>query len=177
MQAVKGVDFEVAAGGFLGPNGAGETTTIHMLCTLVKPTAGERRRPRCRHRGAATVACSQGLIMILLGPAVHVHYNVPLILGIFGLQLLLAFAITAFGVMIAIRITQMQAFFGVMQMIVVPMFFISGALCPVSFHPAQVSRSSGGAVQCWCGVVDFLRFGDAIGNRQVLGGDGRPAEG
>jgi ABC-2 type transport system ATP-binding protein len=44
FEAVKGVDFEVAAGevfGFLGPNGAGKTTTINMLCTLAKPTSGE----------------------------------------------------------------------------------------------------------------------------------------
>jgi ABC-2 type transport system permease protein len=85
--------------------------------------------------GGATVACSQGIIMILLGPAVGVDYNVTLILGIFGLQLLLAFTITAFGVMIAVRIKQMQSFFGVMQMIVTPMFFISGALFPVDGLP------------------------------------------
>jgi ABC-2 type transport system ATP-binding protein len=43
VHAVRGVNFEVAAGevfGFLGPNGAGKTTTINMLCTLVKPTEG-----------------------------------------------------------------------------------------------------------------------------------------
>jgi ABC-2 type transport system ATP-binding protein len=43
LEAVRGVDFEVAAGevfGFLGPNGAGKTTTINMLCTLARPTAG-----------------------------------------------------------------------------------------------------------------------------------------
>ncbi len=43
VEAVRGVDFEVAMGevfGFLGPNGAGKTTTINMLCTLVKPTGG-----------------------------------------------------------------------------------------------------------------------------------------
>ncbi len=43
VEAVRGVDFEVAVGevfGFLGPNGAGKTTTINMLCTLVKPTGG-----------------------------------------------------------------------------------------------------------------------------------------
>jgi ABC-2 type transport system permease protein len=85
--------------------------------------------------GGATVACSQGIIMILLGPLVGVHYNVLLILGIFGLQLLLAFTITAFGVMIAVRIKQMQSFFGVMQMIVMPMFFISGALFPAAGLP------------------------------------------
>jgi ABC-2 type transport system permease protein len=89
--------------------------------------------------GGATVACTQGVIMILLGPAVGVDYNALLILGIFGLQLLLAFAITAFGVMIAIRIKQMQAFFGVMQMIVMPMFFISGALFPASGLPGWLT--------------------------------------
>jgi ABC-2 type transport system ATP-binding protein len=43
IEAVKGIDFDVAAGetfGFLGPNGAGKSTTIKMLCTLVNPTAG-----------------------------------------------------------------------------------------------------------------------------------------
>ncbi len=89
--------------------------------------------------GGATVACSQGVIMILLGPLVGVPYNVVLILGIFGLQLLLAFTITAFGVMIAVRIKQMQAFFGVMQMIVMPMFFISGALFPVANLPTWLA--------------------------------------
>jgi ABC-2 type transport system permease protein len=85
--------------------------------------------------GGATVACSQGVIMILLGPLVGVYYNALLILGIFGLQLLLAFTITAFGVMIAVRIKQMQSFFGVMQMIVMPLFFISGALFPATGLP------------------------------------------
>jgi ABC-2 type transport system permease protein len=34
--------------------------------------------------------------------------------------------------MIAVRIKQMQSFMGVMQMIVTPMFFISGALFPAA---------------------------------------------
>ena len=89
--------------------------------------------------GGATVACTQGVIMILLGPLVGVPYNVFLILGIFGIQLLLAFTITAFGVMIAVRIKQMQSFMGVMQMIVTPMFFISGALFPVAGLPGWLA--------------------------------------
>src|ERR1700753_1494806 len=43
FEAVKGVNFEVETGevfGFLGPNVAVKTTTINMLCTLTKPSAG-----------------------------------------------------------------------------------------------------------------------------------------
>jgi ABC-2 type transport system permease protein len=89
--------------------------------------------------GGACVASLQGIILICLAGAVHVPYDPLLLLGIFGLQLLLAFSITAFGVMVAARITQIQSFMGVMQMIVMPMFFISGALFPVSNLPGWLS--------------------------------------
>jgi ABC-2 type transport system permease protein len=89
--------------------------------------------------GGATVASLQGVILIALAGAVHVPYDPLLLLGVVGLQLLLAFSITAFGVMVAARIKQMQSFMGVMQMIVMPMFFISGALFPVSSLPAWLA--------------------------------------
>jgi ABC-2 type transport system permease protein len=89
--------------------------------------------------GGATVASFQGVILICLAGAVHVPYDPALILGIFGLQLLLAFSITAFGVMVAARIKQMQSFMGVMQMIVMPMFFLSGALFPVANLPTWLA--------------------------------------
>jgi ABC-2 type transport system ATP-binding protein len=46
IEAVRGIDFEVARGetfGFLGPNGAGKSTTISVLCTLARPTSGSAR--------------------------------------------------------------------------------------------------------------------------------------
>jgi ABC-2 type transport system permease protein len=89
--------------------------------------------------GGATVASVQGVILIALAGAVDVPYDPLLILGIFGLQLLLAFSITAFGVMVAARITQMQSFMGVMQMIVMPMFFLAGALYPVGNLPGWLT--------------------------------------
>jgi ABC-2 type transport system permease protein len=89
--------------------------------------------------GGATVASLQGVIVLALAGVVHVPYAPLLILGVLGLQLLLAFTITSFGVMIAIRIKQMQSFMGVMQMIVTPMFFISGALFPPSGLPGWLT--------------------------------------
>ena len=43
LLAVDGLELEIAGGqffGLLGPNGSGKTTTIHMLSTLVRPSAG-----------------------------------------------------------------------------------------------------------------------------------------
>ena len=46
IEAVRGIDFQVAPGevfGLLGPNGAGKSTTIGMLTTTIKPTSGSAR--------------------------------------------------------------------------------------------------------------------------------------
>jgi ABC-2 type transport system permease protein len=85
--------------------------------------------------GGATVAAFQGVIVICLAGLVGVPYAPTLILEVFGLQLLLAFTITAFGVMVAARITQMQSFMALMQMVIMPMYFLSGSLFPVSGLP------------------------------------------
>ncbi|HET9094460.1 MAG TPA: ABC transporter permease [Solirubrobacteraceae bacterium] len=89
--------------------------------------------------GGATVAAFQGVIVLAIAGLVHVPYSPGLILGALGLQLLLAFAITAFGLSVAIRIKQMQSFMGVMQMIVMPMYFISGAMFPASGLPTWLA--------------------------------------
>jgi ABC-2 type transport system permease protein len=85
--------------------------------------------------GGATVAGFEGVIVITLAPLVGVPYAPVLLIEIFALQLLLAFTITAFGVMVAARVTQMQSFMALMQMAIMPMFFLSGALFPVSGLP------------------------------------------
>ena len=85
--------------------------------------------------GGATVAAFQGVIVLAIAGLVGIPYAPGLLIEIFALQLLLAFSITAFGMMAAARITQMQSFMAVMQMAIMPMFFISGAMFPVSHLP------------------------------------------
>jgi ABC-2 type transport system permease protein len=94
--------------------------------------------------GGATVAAFQGLIVIAISPLVDVPYELGLILELLALAVLLAFAITAFGVMFAARINQMQSFMALMQMVIMPMFFISGAL----FSVASLPR--------WLGILNRL---------------------
>jgi ABC-2 type transport system permease protein len=89
--------------------------------------------------GVATVASAQGLIVLAIAGLVHVPYNVGLIFGVLALQMLLAFAIGAFGLCVAIRIKQMQSFMGIVQMVVMPMYFISGAMFPASGLPGWLT--------------------------------------
>ena len=89
--------------------------------------------------GGATIATSQGVIFLALAWFAHVPYNPVLIVGLIGMLLLLSFTLTAFGVMMAARIRQFQAFMALTQMLVMPLFFLSGALYPLSGLPAWLT--------------------------------------
>jgi daunorubicin resistance ABC transporter membrane protein len=89
--------------------------------------------------GGATIATLQGLLILALAGLAGVPYNPVLMLTLIGEMLLLAFTLTAFGVMMAARITQFQAFMAVTQMLVLPLFFLSGALYPLHGLPAWLS--------------------------------------
>src|ERR1700754_3620299 len=60
--------------------------------------------------GGATVATFQGIIFLALAGVAHVPYDPVLLITLVGELLLLAFTLTAFGVMMAARIKQIQAF-------------------------------------------------------------------
>jgi ABC-2 type transport system permease protein len=89
--------------------------------------------------GGATIATLQGIVMLALAGLAGVPYNPVLMLTLVGEMLLLAFTLTAFGVMMAARITQFQAFMALTQMLVMPLFFLSGALYPLRGLPAWLS--------------------------------------
>jgi len=89
--------------------------------------------------GGATIATFQGLIFLCLAWFAHVPYNPLLIISLIGMLLLLSFTLTAFGVMMAARIKQFQAFMALTQMLVMPLFFLSGALYPLTGLPAWLT--------------------------------------
>ena len=89
--------------------------------------------------GGATVATFQGIIFLALAGVAHVPYDPVLLLTLVGELLLLSFTLTAFGVMMAARIKQIQAFMALTQMFVMPLFFLSGALYPLGGLPSWLT--------------------------------------
>jgi len=89
--------------------------------------------------GAATVALLQGIIILLLAPLVGVSLSASTVPALLALMLLLAVAMAAMGILLATRIRSMEAFQAVMQMLMFPMIFLSGAFFPVSGLPAWMN--------------------------------------
>jgi ABC-2 type transport system permease protein len=89
--------------------------------------------------GGATIATLQGFIMLLLAGLVHVPYSPVMLLTLTAEMALVAFALTAFGAMIASRMQQVESFQVVMQLFVMPLFFLSGAVFPITSLPGWLS--------------------------------------
>lgn len=94
--------------------------------------------------GGTTTATVQGAILLALAPLAGVPYDAALIAGVLGLSLLIAFAVTALGVMVATTIRRAQTFNSVMQVLLFPGIFLSGALYPVTDLPT------------WLGVLNRI---------------------
>ncbi|WP_413249273.1 ABC transporter permease [Sinomonas flava] len=85
--------------------------------------------------GGATVATGQGTIMLVLAPVIGVRLTALTVVGVVATEFVMAVALTAFGVFVASRITRMEGFQMVMQLVLLPMIFLSGALFPLAGLP------------------------------------------
>ncbi len=89
--------------------------------------------------GGATVATAQALIMLALAGLVDVPYAPSLIFTLLGEMVLAAVLITALGTALASRMAQVESFQVVMQFVVLPLFFLSGALFPLRDLPTWLA--------------------------------------
>jgi ABC-2 type transport system permease protein len=85
--------------------------------------------------GGATVALFQGLIVMLLAPVIGIRFTPEQLLVLLGLMILLAVVMTSFGILIAARQRTMEGFQMMMQFLLMPMFFLSGAFFPLRNVP------------------------------------------
>src|SRR5271165_1475581 len=82
--------------------------------------------------GGATLATLQGLIFLVFAPALGVHFT----LARFGLTVLtiflVAFSLTALGFIIAWPMDSTQAFHGIINLFLIPLWLLSGSMFPLS---------------------------------------------
>lgn len=89
--------------------------------------------------GGASVATLQSVVVILLAGLVGVPYDPLMILELLALLFLMSFMITALGLLLASRVKQVQSAMPLVQLIITPMMFLSGALFPLSNLPGWLA--------------------------------------
>jgi ABC-2 type transport system permease protein len=116
--------------------------------------------------GGATQATIQGVILLLAAPFVGVKLTPLAVVELLGLTFCLAMALAGVGVVIAARMKSMMGFQMVLNFLVQPAFFLSGALFPVTGLPGWMTVLT---------RLDPLSYGvDAI-RRVVLSSSGVPS--
>jgi ABC-2 type transport system permease protein len=89
--------------------------------------------------GGATVATLQGIVILALAGVVGVPYSGGLLLILVGEMVLMAVSLTALGLLLASRMQRVESFMAVMNFVMLPMFFLSGAIFPSKGLPSWLS--------------------------------------
>jgi ABC-2 type transport system permease protein len=82
--------------------------------------------------GGTTLATIQGLIFLVFAPFVGVHLGVTVFLMAVIIVFLVSFALTALGFAIAWPMDSTQAFHAIINLFLIPLWLLSGALFPLS---------------------------------------------
>jgi ABC-2 type transport system permease protein len=89
--------------------------------------------------GGATTATLQSVVLLVLAGVVGVPYA-PALFLVFLLCLFLgALMLTAMGVLMSVRVKQIQAAMPLSQLIIMPMMFLSGTLFPLANLPGWLA--------------------------------------
>ena len=89
--------------------------------------------------GGAIVATAQAVIILALAGLAGVPYSPVLMLELLCLLFLSSLSITAFGLLIGARVANIQSVMPVIQTVITPMMFLSGALYPTANLPAWLA--------------------------------------
>lgn len=117
--------------------------------------------------GGATLAWVQGAAVLALAPLAGIEFRLAGFVSALGILALLAFAMTALGFPLAWKVDSTQGFHAVMNLVLMPMWLLSGALFPLAGAPPWLQ-----AIMRW----NPLTYGVAA-LREALGGPAAEAVG
>jgi ABC-2 type transport system permease protein len=82
--------------------------------------------------GGTTLSAIQGMIFLFLAPFAGIHLGIVQIFMVGAVVLLVSFALTALGFAIAWPMDSAQAFHGIINLFLIPLWLLSGALFPLA---------------------------------------------
>lgn len=92
--------------------------------------------------GGAIVATVQAVVILALAGLAGVPYSPILMVELLGVLFLASMAITAFGLLLGARVTRIESVMPVIQAVITPMMFLSGALYPTSGLPTWLALAT-----------------------------------
>ena len=106
--------------------------------------------------GGATIAVLQSMILLLVAPLAGIRPSPLMVVNVLLLCLLIGVAVTSLGTAIAARMRSVQSFQIIMNLLVMPLYFLSGAMFPLASAPPWMRTLM---------VLDPLTYGvDALRN-------------
>jgi ABC-2 type transport system permease protein len=82
--------------------------------------------------GGTALAAAQGMVFLVFAPFAAVHIHVGQVLLVAVVVFLVSFSLTALGFAIAWPMDSSQAFHGIVNLFLIPLWLMSGALFPIS---------------------------------------------
>ena len=84
------------------------------------------------------ISVAQAVIILMLIPFLGMRITVMQFIEVVSISVLVSFCITSLGILIAARLTSFDGFNIIMNFLVMPMLFLSGAMYPVTSMPAAL---------------------------------------
>lgn len=106
--------------------------------------------------GGTSLAVGQGAILLALAPLLGIPLSVAAVVSTLLTMIIVALALTGLGLIIAWRMESTQGFHAIMNLILIPIWLLSGALFPATGAPAPLS---------WLMRINPLTYGMAAVRR------------
>ena len=114
--------------------------------------------------GGTTLAVLQGTLFMLLAPLLGIPMSLASFLATIGVMIVVSLALTSLGLIIAWRMESTQGFHAIMNLILIPIWLLSGAFFPATGAPAPLR---------WLMAINPMTYGMAALRRCLY--LGRPA--
>lgn len=106
------------------------------------------------------ISCLQGCLVLMFAPFVGIHLSVVSLLLVLLVMFIMSMCLTSIGITIASRLTTIEGFGVISNFLIMPLFFLSGAMFPIRHLPSVIE---------FLVHVNPLTYGVDIMRRGLLG--------